>query len=103
LNASTNTGDVNVTDVAYNNYMFDLGTGSIELENINVTLQDGIMLNVTVDTGSIELDDVYVDKVFLETTTGSIDYDNELDDTFRCTELVYDTTTGSSDVSVLTK
>lgn len=99
LDAETSNGSIDVTNTNFHNYYLDTSNGSIELENLNVTLQDGLVLVAETSNGKIDLENVYVDDITLDTSNGDINYFND-DTTFIPSSVEEDSTNGDFSTNV---
>lgn len=99
LDASTSNGSIDVTNTNFQEYYLDTSNGSIELKNLNVTLQDGQVLVADTSNGKIDLENVYVDDITLDTTNGDIDFFND-DTSFIPSNVEQDSTNGDFSTNV---
>ncbi len=93
LYAKTSNGRIIVKNVEFTKYYLYSSNGRIILEDLNVTNQDGLILDADTSNGDIELIDVYVKDVSLDTSNGDIDYHNT-DLSFKLDRFVKETSIG---------
>jgi len=93
LTIVTSNGSIVIRESEYRDYELKTTNGSINLENLNVTNQDGFTLIAHTSNGSIDADEAYIKNVDLDTTNGDIDFHND-DFTFVLDVFETDTTNG---------
>lgn len=99
LDLALTNGTIDVESVNFKDYIIETTNGTINLDDLNVTLQDGTTLHADTTNGSINLDEVYVDKIYLDTTNGDIDFYND-DTTYMPSVFEKDTTNGQISTNV---
>ncbi len=99
LDLHTSNGTITVENVNFAEYYISTTNGRVNLENLNVDLQDGLILDVDATNGALDLTNVYVDDIDLNTTNGDIDYYND-DTDFMPTRFDRDTTNGDVSTNV---
>ena len=99
IDLQTTNGSIDVENTNFKEYYLKSTNGTIDLDQLNVDLQDGVELIAETTNGSIHLDEVYVDDVTLETTNGDISFYND-DTTFIPTHFDRDTTNGEITTNV---
>ncbi len=96
LTAITSNGKIYLRNTEFLEYYLDTSNGVIDLANLNVIDQDGVILSADTSNGDIILADVYVEDITLGTSNGDIEFYNS-DLAFIIGNL--DTDTSNGDIS----
>ncbi|MCK5387873.1 MAG: DUF1700 domain-containing protein [Candidatus Izimaplasma sp.] len=94
LKATSSNGKIYIRNVEFSAYYLETSNGTINLANLNVDNQDGVILIADTSNGHIILEDVYVLDVTLNTSNGDIEYYND-DKSFVVDNLDTDTSNGN--------
>lgn len=99
INLNSTNGAIVVDDVNFATYDINTTNGRVDLENLNVTLKDGVKINVNTTNGKIAMSNCYLNKIYLHTTNGDIDFINS-DTSFHPADFVKMTTNGDIESNV---